>query len=147
MFRFGFPLWVPKYNIHNIFIVINKIIPCKFISPISWELQDSQDQTGIVLEASVLNTVVATGVRTCSVTQSGLTLCDHMDCSPVGSSIHGIFQLKILEWVAISFSKRSCNSGIEPLSLTSSALAGGIYHCATQEAQLLHSRCKSLLMV
>ena len=35
------------------------------------------------------------------------TLCDPMDCSLPGSSIHGIFQARILEWVAISFSRRS----------------------------------------
>ena len=40
-----------------------------------------------------------------AVTQSYLTLCDPMDCSPPGSSIHGILQARILEWVAISFSK------------------------------------------
>ena len=38
------------------------------------------------------------------VTQSYLTLCDPMDCSLPGSSVHGIFQARILEWVAISFS-------------------------------------------
>ena len=31
--------------------------------------------------------------------------CDPMDCIPPGSSVHGIFQARILEWVAISFSK------------------------------------------
>ena len=36
------------------------------------------------------------------VAQSGLTLCDPMDCSLPGSTIHGIFQARILEWVAIS---------------------------------------------
>ena len=41
------------------------------------------------------------------VTQSCLTLCDPMDCSLPGSSIHGIFQARVLEWVAISFSRRS----------------------------------------
>ena len=41
------------------------------------------------------------------VAQSCLTLCNPMDCSPPGSSIHGIFQARILEWVAISFSRRS----------------------------------------
>ena len=41
------------------------------------------------------------------VTQLCPTLCDPMDCSPPGSSIHGIFQARILEWVAISFSRRS----------------------------------------
>ena len=35
------------------------------------------------------------------------TLCDHMDCSPPGSFVHEIFQARILEWVAISFSKGS----------------------------------------
>ena len=38
------------------------------------------------------------------VTQSCLTLCDHMDCSLPGSSIHGIFQARVLEWGAIAFS-------------------------------------------
>ena len=33
------------------------------------------------------------------------TLCDPMDYSPPGSSIHGIFQARVLEWVAIAFSK------------------------------------------
>ena len=37
------------------------------------------------------------------VAQSCLTLCDPMDCSPPGSSVHGILQARILEWVAISF--------------------------------------------
>ena len=37
-------------------------------------------------------------------TQSCLTLSDPMDCSPPGSSAHGIFQARILEWVAIAFS-------------------------------------------
>ena len=38
--------------------------------------------------------------------QSRLTFCDPMDCSLPGLSVHGIFQARILEWVAISFSKR-----------------------------------------
>ena len=41
------------------------------------------------------------------ITQSCLTLCDPMDCSPPGSSVHGIFQARILEWIAIFFSRRS----------------------------------------
>jgi len=41
------------------------------------------------------------------VAQSCPTLCDPIDCSLPGSSIHGIFQARILEWVAISFSRRS----------------------------------------
>ena len=39
------------------------------------------------------------------VIQSCLTLCNPMDCSLPGSPIHGIFQARVLEWVAISFSR------------------------------------------
>ena len=38
------------------------------------------------------------------VAQSRLTLCDPMDCSLPGSSVHGIFQARVLEWGAIAFS-------------------------------------------
>ena len=41
------------------------------------------------------------------VTQSCLTLCDPVDCSPPGSSVHGILQARILEWGAIAFSRGS----------------------------------------
>ena len=39
------------------------------------------------------------------VAQSSPTLCDLMDCSLPGSYIHGIFQARVLEWVAIAFSE------------------------------------------
>ena len=39
--------------------------------------------------------------------QSGHTLCDPMDCSPPGSSVHGILQARILEWVATPSSRTS----------------------------------------
>ena len=43
----------------------------------------------------------------CLVAQLCLTLCDPIDCSLPGSSAHGILQARILEWVAISFSRGS----------------------------------------
>ena len=43
----------------------------------------------------------------CPASQSYLTLCDHVDCSPPGSSVHGILQARMLEWVAISSSRGS----------------------------------------
>ena len=43
----------------------------------------------------------------CLVTQSCSTLCDPVDCSLPGFSVHGISQTRILEWVAISFSRES----------------------------------------
>ena len=44
-------------------------------------------------------------VRACSVAQSCPTLCDHTDCSPPGSSVHGVLQARILEWVAMPSSR------------------------------------------
>ena len=41
------------------------------------------------------------------VAQSCLTLCDPMDCSLPGFSVHGVFQARVLEWVAIAFSRGS----------------------------------------
>ena len=46
-------------------------------------------------------------VKWSEVTQSCPTLCDPMDCSLLCSSVHGIFQARVLEWVAISFSRGS----------------------------------------
>ena len=46
--------------------------------------------------------------------QSCPTLCDPVDCSPAGSSVHGILQARILEWVAISISRDLPNPGIKP---------------------------------
>ena len=40
--------------------------------------------------------------------QSCPTLCDPMDCSLPGSSVHGIFQARVLEWGAIAFSEDEC---------------------------------------
>ena len=47
------------------------------------------------------------------VTQSCLTLCKPMVSSPPGSSVHRFFQARILEWVAIPFSRGSSNPGTE----------------------------------
>ena len=38
---------------------------------------------------------------------SRVRLCDPMDCSLPGSSVHGIFQARVLEWIAISFTRGS----------------------------------------
>ena len=52
----------------------------------------------------------------CLVAQSCPTLCNPMDCSAPGSSVHGIFQARALEWVAIPFSRDLPDPGIEPKS-------------------------------
>ena len=49
------------------------------------------------------------------VAQAYLTVCDPMDCSLPGSSVHGILQARIPEWVAIPFSPGDLSDqGIEP---------------------------------
>ena len=77
----------------------------------------------------------STCVPACSVTQSCLTLCDPMDCSPPGSSVHGILQARILEWVAISYSRGS--SWPRDWTWVSCISCIGrqiLHHCATWEA-------------
>ena len=51
------------------------------------------------------------------VTQSCPTLSDPMDCSLLGSSVHGIFQARVLEWGAIAFSQLPAKSSFISLSL------------------------------
>ena len=71
-------------------------------------------------------------VRVCSVTQSCLTLSNPMDSSPTGSCVHGIFQARICEWVAISSSRGSS----WPRDQTCISYIGGwiLYHWTTWEA-------------
>ena len=74
--------------------------------------------------------------------QSCPTLCDPMDCSPPGSSLHGILQARILEWVAMRTSRDLPNPGIEPTSLKSPALTGGFFTTSiTWEAPIWNSVC------
>ena len=56
-------------------------------------------------------------VGVCVCAQSCLTLGNPMDCGPPGSSVHGILQARILEWVAISFSRDLPDPGFIPGSL------------------------------
>ena len=51
------------------------------------------------------------------VSQSCPTLCNLMDCSLSGSSVHAIFQARVPEWVAISFSRAFSNPGFKARSL------------------------------
>ena len=53
---------------------------------------------------------------------------DPMDHSPPGSSVHGILQARILEWVAMPSSGDLPDPGIEPVYFTSPALAGGFFY-------------------
>ena len=75
----------------------------------TWKLCKSDCQNRAVeelIEKSVC-VCVCVCVCTCADAQSCLILCDPVDCSPSGSSVHGISQARILEWVAISSSRES----------------------------------------
>ena len=54
-------------------------------------------------------------------------LCDPMDCSPPGSSVHENFQARILEWVAVPPPVDLCGPGMEPTFPVAPALAGGLF--------------------
>ena len=59
--------------------------------------------------------------------QSCLTLCDPMDCSTPGSSVHGIFHTRILEGLPFPTPEDLPYPGIEPMSLASPKSAGGFF--------------------
>ena len=75
-------------------------------------MQGSKGDTDV--KKRLLDSVGKGEVLRSEVTQSCPTLCDPMDCNLSGSSVHGIFQARVQEWVAISFSRDLPHPGIEP---------------------------------
>ena len=68
-----------------------------------------------------------------------LILCNPMNCSPSGFSVHEILQTRVLDWVAMLSSGGSSQPRIEPASLMSPSLAKGFFTTnATCEAPMLH---------
>ena len=68
--------------------------------------------------------VTSTLKGACVLSRFSRVTCDPMDCSPLVSSVHGILQAGIVEWVAMPSSRGSSQSRIKPTSLMSPALAG-----------------------
>ena len=88
-------------------------------------------------------------------TQSCLTLCDPMDCSPPGSSVHGISQARILEWVAMSSSRGSSHPrkifppeprspALQMDSLSSEPLGKPEYRLSTHTHTHTHTHARTL---
>ena len=68
--------------------------------------------------------------------QSCLTLCDPMDCHPPDSSVHGILQARMLEWVPMLSSRGSSQPRDRTQASSVSCICRQVlYHCATWEAQ------------
>ena len=76
-------------------------------------------------------------VSSCVCAQLCLTVCDPMDCSPPGSSVHGILQARILEWVVISSSRRS--SWLRDKTRVSCIGKWILYHCIGRQILYLSS--------
>ena len=84
--------------------------------------------------------VLVTHALRAKLLQSCPTPCDPMDCSLPGSSVHGILQARIGEWVACSPPGELPCPGIEPGSIMPPALAGGFFTPSTTwEAHVSHS--------
>ena len=74
------------------------------------KVKEESEEVGLKLniqKTKILASGPISSVQFSSVAQLCPTLCDPMDCSLPGSSIHGIFQARILEWVPISSSRGS----------------------------------------
>ena len=68
-------------------------------APLSWDSPDKNTGVGCHFLLQCMKVKSESEVA-----QSYLTLSDPMDCSPPGSSVHGVFQARVLEWGAIAFS-------------------------------------------
>ena len=75
--------------------------------------------------------------------QSCLTLYDPVNCSPPGSSVHGIFQARTLEWVAIPTPGDRPEPGIEPTSPTLAGKFLPLRHLESQGPMLWPLHAKS----
>ena len=81
------------------------------------------------------NLMCCNNLHECSVAQSCQTLCDLMDCIPPGCPVQRVFQVRVLEWVAISYSKWSSHPRDgSHISCVSCFARQILYHRATWES-------------
>ena len=72
------------------------------------------------------------------------SFCNPVDCNPPGSSVFGISQARILDWVTTSFCRDLPDPGVVP---TSPALAGGLFTTESPGSPVQLCRVKNILMV
>ena len=95
-----------------------------------------RENDGLILKTFTVT--LYTSIKMCAkLLQLCLTLCNSMDCSPPGSSVHGILQARILEWVAVVFSRGPSPPRDQThVSCVSCIGRQVLYHQPTWEAQL-----------
>ena len=81
----------------------------------------------IKINSCAYSPIIKTGLTACVLSQSWPTLCDPVDCSPPGSSVHGVLQARILEWAPCPPPGDLLNLGVEPVSLISPTPAGRFF--------------------
>ena len=96
-------------------------VGCHLLCVLTWQEERELWSLPLLLRTLVATSCSHLNLESMLVAQLCLTLCDPMDCSPPGFSVHRILQARILEWVVISFSR-------------------GIFPIQEQNPSLLHSR-------
>ena len=95
-------IWTKQYGILQVSIIILKVETCCLHAlPFKYGTKNER----LPKKLHVLSLMFK--ILWVLIAQLCLTLCNPIDCSPLGSSVHGVFQARILEWVAISFSRGS----------------------------------------
>ena len=122
----GYNPWVLKLKNNSLF----KISIIKYNTLLGFMLDDFVGYLGVLSMFKVGEAMMFRSLYyvVCLVAQSCLTLCDPLDYSPPGSSIHGILQARILEWVAIPFSRGSS----QPWDRTQVSLTAGRFFIRTK---------------
>ena len=98
-------VWVGNEGLIYIHRTSTLIILFQFFFGYTFSLSQTHTYTFMYVYMFIIHTHAFIIIIFLKVVQSYLTLCDPMDCSPPGSSVHGILQARILEWVAIPFSR------------------------------------------
>ena len=123
-------------------IALHPMVFCMGCSPLA-----SAQTFHPVQEACLLSLILQQESKLCSATLKSCvctcatcpTLCDPIGCSPPGSSVHGVFQARIPQWVAISSSRGSSQSWDQiQISCVSCIGRKILYHCTTWGAPSTH---------
>ena len=108
----------------------------QFPYSIIWDESGAKGHQGQKCNRRLPAQLKARNESVCSVAQSCPTLCNPVECGPPVSSVHGIFQARILEWVAISHSRRSSRPrDWTPVSCISCTGRRVLHHGATWETK------------